>query len=70
METQKQKCCVGACDSHDTQEYRAKGTDTLGRSISFIVQLCQPCKDGIVSKQADYTSRQADTLVFVHELYL
>ena len=70
METQTQTCCVRACDSRDTQEYRAKGMDTLGRSITFTVQLCQPCKDGIVSKQADYTSRQADTLVFVHELYL
>ena len=52
METQKQQCCVRECDSRDTQEYRGIGTDNLGRSITFVVQLCEavqgrdPVKEG------------------------
>ena len=69
METQKPKCCVRECESRNTREYRGVGTDNLGRSIPFIVQLCKPCKDGIVSKQVNYTFRQADSIVFVRELY-
>ena len=42
----------------------------LAGSITFIVQLCKPCKDGILSKKVNYTFRQADSLVFVRELYL
>ena len=45
METQKPKCCVRDCDSRDTHEHRGKGTDNFGRSIPFIVQLCDPCKE-------------------------
>ena len=41
METQKQKCCVRECDSRDTHEHRGVGTDNLGRSITFVVQLCE-----------------------------
>ena len=69
METQKLKCCVRECDSRDTQEYRGVGTDNLGRSITFVVQLCKPCKDALVGQKAHYTFRQADSLVFVRELY-
>ena len=69
METQKPKCCVRECDSRKTHEHRGVGTDNLGRSITFVVQLCKPCKDEILSKKAHYTFRQADSLVFVRELY-
>ena len=69
MPTQKPKCCVRECDSRDTQEYRGVGTDNLGKSITFIVQLCKPCKDGIVSQKVHYTFRQAGSIVFVRELY-
>ena len=69
METQKQQCCVRECDSRDTQEHRGIGTDNLGRSITFIVQLCKPCKDALQSKKVHYTFRQADSIVFVRELY-
>ncbi|RKU10825.1 hypothetical protein C6503_19255 [Candidatus Poribacteria bacterium] len=69
METQKQQCCVRECDSRDTHEHRGVGTDNLGRSMTFVVQLCEPCKDGILSKKVHYTFRQADSLVFVRELY-
>ena len=69
METQKLKCCVRECNSRDTQEYRGIGTNNLGRSITFIVQLCKPCKDALQSKKAHYTFRQTDSLVFVRELY-
>ena len=69
METQKQQCCVRECDSRDTHEHRGVGTDNLGRSIAFVVQLCDPCKDALQSKKAHYTFRQADSLVFVRELY-
>ena len=70
METQKPKCCVRDCDSRDTHEHRAKGTDNLGRSIPFIVRLCDPCKDALLSKKVNYTFYRAGSLVFVHELYL
>lgn len=70
MEIQKQKCCVRECDSRDTHERRGTGTDNHGRSISFIVHICDPCKDAILSKKANYTFYQAGSLVFVHELYL
>ena len=69
METRKPKCCVRDCDSRDTHEHRAKGTDNLGRSIPFIVQLCDPCKDALLSKKVNYTFYRAGSLVFVHELY-
>ena len=69
METQKQQCCVRECDSRDTHEHRGIGTDNLDRSITFVVQLCKPCKDELQSKKAHYTFRQADSLVFVRELY-
>ena len=69
METQKQQCCVRECDSRDTHEHRGVGTDNLGRSITFIVQLCDPCKDALVGQKAHYTFRQADSIVFVRELY-
>ena len=69
METQKLKCCVRECDSRDTQEYRGIGTDNLGRSITFVVQLCKPCKDEIQSKKVHYTFYEAGSLVFVRELY-
>ena len=70
METQKQQCCVRECDSRDTHEHRGIGTDNLGRSITFVVQLCDPCKDALVKQKAHYTFRQDDSLVFVRELYL
>ncbi len=69
METQKPKCCVRECDSHDTQEYRGIGVDNRRRSVTFVVQLCKPCKDGIASKQVHYTFYEAGSLVFVRELY-
>ena len=70
MKTQKPKCCVRECDSRDTQEYRGVGTDNRRRSVTFVVQLCEPCKDGIVSQTVHYTFREADSIVFVRELYL
>lgn len=69
METQKQQCCVRECNSCDTHEHRGIGTDNLGRSITFIVQLCKPCKDALQSKKVHYTFRQTDSIVFVRELY-
>ena len=69
METQKPKCCVRECNSRDTHEHRGVGTDNLGRSITFVVQLCDPCKDALVEQKAHYTFRQVDSLVFVRELY-
>ena len=70
METQKPKCCVRDCDSRGTHEHRAKGTDNLDRSITFIVQLCDPCKDALLSKKVNYTFYRAGSLAFVEELYL
>ena len=70
METQKPKCCVRDCNSRDTHEHRGRGTDTLGRSITFIVQLCNSCKDALTEKQVNYTFYRAGSLVFVEELYL
>ena len=55
METQKQQCCVRECDSRDTHEHRGIGTDNLGRSITFIVQLCKPCKDALQSSRRHTT---------------
>ena len=69
METQKQQCCVRECDSRDTQEYQGIGTNNLGRTVTFIVQLCKPCKDALQSKKVHYTFRQTDSIVFVRELY-
>ena len=69
METQKPKCCVRECDSHDTQEHRGGGTDNLGRSITFIVRVCDPCKDAIMQKKVNYTFYRAGSLVFVEEIY-
>ena len=69
METQKLKCCVRECNSRDTHEHRGIGTDNLGRSITFVVQLCEPCKDEIQSKKTHYTFRQTDSIVFVRELH-
>ena len=69
MKTQKQQCCVRECDSRNTHEHRGVGTDNLGRSITFVVQLCDPCKDVLVEQKAHYTFRQADSIVFVRELY-
>ena len=69
METQKPKCCVRDCDSRNTHEHQGIGTDNLGRTTTFIVQLCKPCKDALQSKKAHYTFRQADSIVFVRELY-
>ena len=65
----KPKCCVRDCDSRDTHEYRGKGTDNLGRSITFIVSVCDPCKNALMEKKAHYTFSKAGTVVFVEELY-
>ena len=55
METQKPKCCIHECDSRDTQEYRGVGTDNLGRTATFVVQLCEPCKDAAVWSRSHTT---------------
>ena len=69
MEIQKPKCCVRGCDSRDTHEHRAKGVDNLGRSITFIVRVCGPCKDALTEKNLNYTFYRAGSLAFVEELY-
>lgn len=69
METQKPKCCVRDCDSRDTREYRGRGRDNHGRSATFIVRLCNTCKDGIQAKKVHYTFSHAESLVFVAEIF-
>ena len=63
------KCCVRECNSHNTHEYQGKGTDNRGRSATFIVSLCDPCKDEFMEKKAHYTFQKADSIVFVEELH-
>ena len=70
MGTQKPKCCVRGCDSRDTQEYRAKGSDQREQPITLIVRLCDPCKDALTEKKVNYTFYRAGSLAFVEELYL
>ena len=65
----KSKCCVRDCDSRDTHEYQARGTDNRSRSVTCIVSLCDPCKDGFLKKKVHYTFSKADTVVFVNEIY-
>lgn len=65
----KSKCCVRDCDSRDTHEHRGKGTDNLGRPITFIACVCDPCKDALMEKKVNYTFYRAGTLVFVNEIY-
>ena len=70
MPTQKPKCCVRDCDFRDTHEHRTKGVDNLGRSITFIVRVCCPCKDALTKKKVNCTFYRAGSLAFVEELYL
>ena len=63
------KCCVRECDSRDTHEHEGKGTDNLGRSITFILRICDPCKDAIATNKVNYTFYRAGSLVFVEEIY-
>ena len=67
--SRKTKCCVRDCGSHDTHEHRGKGTDNLGRSITFTLRICDPCKDGLMEKTVNYTFHNAGTVVFVEEVY-
>lgn len=65
----KPRCCVRDCASRDTHEHRGKGTDNLGRSITFTVRVCDPCKDALMEKKVNYTFYRTGTLVFVEEIY-
>ena len=67
--SRKTKCCVRDCDSRDTHEHRGKGTNNLGRSITFTLRICDPCKDGLMEKTVNYTFYNAGTVVFVEEVY-
>lgn len=67
--SRKTKCCVRDCESRETREYQGRGRDNLGRSRTFIVRLCDTCKDGITEKKVHYTFHTAGTVVFVAELY-
>lgn len=67
--SRKPKCCVRDCDSRDTHEHRGRGKDNLGRSVTFIVHVCKPCKDGLMEKKINYTFYRCDTIVFVEEIY-
>ena len=68
MGTQKPKCCVRGCDSHDTHEHRSKGMDKIGRPITLIVRLCDPCKDVLTDQKVNYTFYRVGSLAFVEEL--
>ena len=67
--SRKTKCCVRECNSRDIHEHRGRGTDNLGRSITFILRICDPCKDGLMEKKVNYTFHNAGTVVFVEEVY-
>lgn len=67
--SRKTKCCVRECNSRDIHEHRAKGTNNLGRSITFTLRICDPCKDGLMKKKANYTFYRCGTIVFVEEVY-
>ena len=65
----EKKCCVRECNSTHTREYDARGVDNRGRSVPFIVQLCNRCKAGISEKKVHYTFSHAGGVVFVAEIY-
>ena len=67
--SRKSKCCVRECNAHDTHQHQGRGKDNLGRSVTFILQLCDPCKEGIQTKKVHYTFYRAGSVVFVAEIY-
>ena len=67
--SKKLKCCIRDCDSRDTHEQRGRGRNNLGRSVTFILCICDPCKDALTEKTAHYIFHEAGTVVFVEEIY-
>jgi len=67
----KPKCCVRGCESTHIQEHRIKHDSDIGfaKKLTYIVRICEPCREALAGKPTIQTYWQCGTLAFVNELW-
>lgn len=63
-------CCVRACQSDHIQEHRIKGGQgPFRKPLTYIVRICELCRDALIDKPVGMKYFQCGGLAFVHELW-
>ena len=64
------QCCVRGCESRDTHQHNISGaTGAFGAKLTYIVRVCDDCKDRLTSKSVNFNFYRVGSLAFINEIW-